>query len=81
MPICTPRVVPVDLGIVHRDLKCENVLVDSKGKAKLGDLGSSVLNASLVDKSHLHDIAELCGSTKGYEHLTKEHLLDSPRDF
>ncbi len=39
------------LGIIHRDLKIENVLFDNQGIVKLCDFGSATTNTYIPDHS------------------------------
>lgn len=42
------------MGIVHRDLKCANVLISKNNIAKIGDLNVSIVKkrSSTLDKTH-----------------------------
>ena len=57
-------------GIVHLDIKPENILESFSGKFKLGDLGMSRLMSQVVEE---HDIPE--GDAR---YLAKELLNDDP---
>ena len=57
-------------GIVHLDIKPENILESFSGKFKLGDLGMSRLLSQVVDD---HDFPE--GDAR---YLAKELLNDDP---
>lgn len=57
-------------GIVHLDIKPENILESFGGKFKLGDLGMARLHSKIVEE---HDIPE--GDCR---YLAKELLNDDP---
>ena len=48
-------------GIIHRDIKCASLLVDSEGTIKLSDFGAS---------THPRDTLEISGPLKGSPYWT-----------
>jgi WD40 repeat protein/serine/threonine protein kinase len=62
-----------DEGVVHRDLKPHNILVDAKGRPYVSDFG---LAKSLVDAETLTETGDLLGSP---EYMSPEQAHDAAR--
>jgi serine/threonine protein kinase len=62
-------------GIVHLDIKPENILESFSGKFKLGDLGMSRLLSQVVEE---HDIPEGDARYLAYELLNEDPSASIP---
>lgn len=62
-----------DAGIIHRDLKAENILINKRGEAKISDLGiAKSLDSNLTLTEHV---------TGSYASMSPEQALGNPLDF
>lgn len=67
------------LGIIHKDIKPENIFLDADGICKIGDFGASVVlpdAAPLVDSAYLTND---CG-TYSYSYAALELIVPKTRD-
>lgn len=60
-----------DQNIVHRDLKCANILMMEDGTLKISDFGT----AKSIKISSNEDIAKLCSSLKGTPYYMAPEVL------
>ncbi|HWV16168.1 MAG TPA: protein kinase [Cellvibrio sp.] len=62
-----------DAGIIHRDLKAENILINKRGEAKISDLGiAKSLDSNLTLTEHV---------TGSYASMSPEQALGNKLDF
>ncbi|MBN8593282.1 MAG: serine/threonine protein kinase [Anaerolineae bacterium] len=61
-------------GVIHRDLKLENILLDDRGNAALGDFGI----ARAADSANLTATGMMIGTPL---YLSPEQILGNPHDF
>lgn len=57
----------LSMGIVHRDVKCENILIDSNSRAKITDFGLGI---------SIYSSEKLCESRVGTLHYMAPEMLD-----
>ncbi|THH18275.1 hypothetical protein EW146_g2675 [Bondarzewia mesenterica] len=55
------------MGIMHRDVKSESILIDSTGNARVGDFGSALVvsRRPLETRTDYANASEFCGGTHG----------------
>jgi tRNA A-37 threonylcarbamoyl transferase component Bud32 len=76
--ICAALKFAHDEGILHRDVKPENVLLDSRGRVKIADFGL----AKLVGKNERDDITlTRQGAVMGTLHYMAPEQLETPQDI
>ena len=57
LDVCGGLAYGFDLGVTHRDLKLSNILVSSRGRAKLVDFGLAAIGAGNMSDEKLSEVA------------------------
>src|SRR5271169_5584026 len=81
--ICEALQFAHDEGIVHRDIKPDNILIDKKGRVKIADFGIAKLLGRAPEELSLTGTGQVMG-TLGYmapEQLQEAHAVDHRADI